>query len=122
MRSQTGFQRDLGWVNKGLYDTGCLQKRLGTAWPFLSHIPVVYVTRDGGVALPGVFAASFPFPSKPFPDAAGSRADSHKLQQPLEPGGRFLTEPATHRGAASPLPGDARGGAAGGMLPPGRSR
>lgn len=51
------------------------------------------------------FATFFPFPSKPFPDVAGLRADSHKLQKPLEIGGRFLTEPATHREAPTPLPG-----------------
>lgn len=88
----------------------CLLKRLGTAWPFLSCIPVFYVTRGRGVALLELlFTTSFSFPSKLFPDAAGSRADSHKLQKPLETGGGFLTEPAWHRAAARPLPGEACG-------------
>lgn len=52
-----------------------------------------------------LFATFFPFPSKPFPDIAGLRADSHKLQKPLEIGVRLLTEPATHREAPTPLPG-----------------
>lgn len=86
------FRGILAGLTKRVCDTGCLQKHLGTAGPFPSCIPVFYVTRGGGVALPGLlFATSFPFPSKPFPGAAGSRADSHKHQKPLETGGGFLT-------------------------------
>lgn len=78
VRSQTGFQRDLGWVNKGLYDTGCLQKRLGTAWPFLSRIPVVYVTRGGG----GSRCRGFSRRPSPFP---------RSLSQMLQGRGRIPT-------------------------------
>lgn len=45
--SKLVFRGNLADLTKGAYNTGCLQKRLGTAWPFPSCTPVFYVTKGG---------------------------------------------------------------------------
>lgn len=54
------FRGILAGLTKGAYDKGCLQKRLGTAGPFLSHIAAFYVTRGGGGRAAGAAVRNAP--------------------------------------------------------------
>lgn len=104
------FRGILAALTKGVYNTLVVCKSIWGQHGLSRPIPPWFMSRGKVrvvcVTLSGLFfTTSFPLSSKPFPDVAGLRADSHKLQKPLEIGGRFLTEPATHRDAPTPLPG-----------------
>lgn len=108
-RNQTGSQRDLGWVNKGSVCHRLSAKTFGDSRAFPYACVLCHEWwRHAGVVLPRLFATPSPFPLKPFPGAAGSQADSHELQKPLETGGRFLPQRTTHRAAVSPFHGQPR--------------
>lgn len=41
------FRGILAGLAMGVYNAGCLQKYLGTVWPFLSCTPMLYVMKGG---------------------------------------------------------------------------